>query len=199
MNFPVLFQGGSGGKGGAGGKKTTGTRHADGDTRGKTLLDRLFETLPYFFGQAANSDSKRTRLYGGTGGEGGPGTHRGGEGGLGEASKIGIEYISFFSKIFGGIGGKGGFGGLFGGQGGTGQGSTFSELLVRVDENAWRAPPTPLVDFGISDGLRQRLYDHGFATVGGLFEVTGDDLREVGFEVGHIATLKEKLEAFLRK
>jgi hypothetical protein len=50
MNFPVLFQGGSGGKGGAGGKKDgtdgtsqeTGTPHADGDTRGKTLLGRLF-------------------------------------------------------------------------------------------------------------------------------------------------------------
>ncbi|KAJ7796361.1 hypothetical protein B0H14DRAFT_2620045 [Mycena olivaceomarginata] len=166
------------------------------------------ELLSNFFGNAAKSDSESPWLFafiskgrniGGIGGEGGVGAHKGGEGGIGEASKIGIENISLFSRIFGGTGGKGGFGGIFGGRGGTGQGSTFSELLVRVDENARSAQPTPLADFAISDGLCQLLHNQGFVTVGGIFEVTGDDLRDVGFELGHIATLKQKLEAFLRK
>jgi hypothetical protein len=69
---------------------------------------------------------------------------------------------------------------------------------VGVDENARGAPPTPLAYFEINNGLRERLYHHGFVTVGGLFEVTCDDLFEVGFEVGDIATLRMRLEAFLR-
>jgi hypothetical protein len=56
-----------------------------------------------------------------------------------------------------------------------------------------------LDDFAISGGLRQLLWNEGFVTVEGLFEVTEDDLRDVGFKLGHIATLKQKLGAFLRK
>jgi hypothetical protein len=56
-----------------------------------------------------------------------------------------------------------------------------------------------LADFAISDGLRQLLQNEGFVTVEGLFEVTEDDLLNVGFKLGHIATLKQKLRAFLRK
>ncbi|KAJ7456822.1 hypothetical protein B0H11DRAFT_1925635 [Mycena galericulata] len=200
--------GGIGGEGGTDG--TGGETQASGGTsqaftrthnarKEDTLLNRIRNMLPYFFGKASESNSERTWLFGGTGGKGGRGTHSGGEGGLGEAPKIGIESISLFSRIFGGIGGLGGFGDLFGGQGGRGQGSTFHELLVCVDENARSAKPTPLAKFHIGDSLRQRLYDQGFVTVGGLFEVTGNDLREVGFEIGDISTLKVQLKAFLRR
>ncbi|KAJ7827173.1 hypothetical protein B0H14DRAFT_2595486 [Mycena olivaceomarginata] len=88
--------------------------------------------------------------------------------------------------LFGGIGGKGGFGGIFGGGGGTGKGSRFSELLVRVDQNARSARPTLLDGFAISGSLRQLLQDEGFVTVEGLFEVTEDDLLNVGFKLGHL-------------
>jgi hypothetical protein len=72
-------------------------------------------------------------------------------------------------------------------------------LLLRVNENARSAQPTPLVGFAISDGLRRRLYKEGFVTVEGLFEVTEDDLGDVGFKSGHLATLRQTLGAFLRK
>jgi hypothetical protein len=96
----------------------------------------------------------------------------------------------------GGIGGAGGSGGVIGGRGGTGQASTFPEFLAYAGEKARSADPTPLNAFDISKRLRDVLYELGFVTVGGLFEVPKHDLSQ-HLEVGDIATLKDNLEDFL--
>ncbi|KAJ7804563.1 hypothetical protein B0H14DRAFT_3774115 [Mycena olivaceomarginata] len=128
------IEGGTGGKGGTG-SKTEASDRAQNVYGGFTLLTWILKMLPSFFGYAAQRNSggpwlfgtpayilctdliSKRRITGGIGGKGGEGIHRGGEGGLSEASKIWVGSTPQFSKIFGGIGGLGGFGGLFGSQG----------------------------------------------------------------------------------
>jgi hypothetical protein len=57
--------------------------------------------------------------------------------------------------------------------------------------------PTPFTRLDITDGLRKVLEAQGFLTVGGLCEVSEDDLESVGLQVGHIAALKRALKDFL--
>ncbi|KAF7341649.1 hypothetical protein MSAN_02062700 [Mycena sanguinolenta] len=155
----------------------------------------LWERLRSMLGMLSSKiiETERPHIYGGVGGKGGDGTHRGGEGGVGEASQIPIGMVSIFAKIFGGIGGEGGAGGSFGGRGGIGRGSVFSEFLGCAHERTLNAPPTLLADYAMAEELREMLLHQGFVTVGALFMVTGEDLVKVGFKTGHIATLKRIL------
>jgi hypothetical protein len=44
-----------------------------------------------------------------------------------------------------------------------------------------------LTNLELDDELFEALYKEGFVTVGGLLEVYGADMEDVGFKVGHIA------------
>ncbi|KAF7357917.1 hypothetical protein MVEN_00838100 [Mycena venus] len=117
-------------------------------------------------------------------------------GGIGGGNKMGIEQAQLFSEFNGGIGGGGGRDGEEGGRGATGQGTKFPRPLMSVDQTARRRVP-PFTRLDITDGLRKVLEGQGFVTVGGLCEVSEDDLESVGLQVGHIAALKRALKDFL--
>jgi hypothetical protein len=51
----------------------------------------------------------------------------------------------------------------------------------------------PLEEFEISENLRGRLKNHGFRTVGGLFEAYEQDLQPPDFKQGNISGLKAAL------
>jgi hypothetical protein len=54
-------------------------------------------------------------------------------------------------------------------------------------------PHMPLEEFEISENLRGRLKNHGFRTVGGLFEAYEQDLQPPDFKRGNISGLKAAL------
>ncbi|KAF7340493.1 hypothetical protein MSAN_02120700 [Mycena sanguinolenta] len=183
--------GGVGGEGGTGGRQDSRPRHGLDEATLQARIQRMLPFLP-------NTDARSTWIIGGIGGMGGNGAYEGGEGGVGEASHIPTGRVSSVTKIFGGVGGEGGTGGSIGGAGGTGRGTAFDELLGHADERTLTIRPAPLSDLPIDVGLRKRLRQQGFMTVGALFMVTGGDLLKVdGFELGDIGTLKDALEDFL--
>ncbi|KAJ6479090.1 hypothetical protein C8R45DRAFT_1006583 [Mycena sanguinolenta] len=193
-----------GGIGGQGG--TTGPKPPSPAAEGVNLWERvrgMLITLRILSRKATETEG--TYVFGGVGGKGGGGTRGGGEGGIGEASEIPIGAVSMFARIFGGIGGEGGFGRIFGGRGGIGRGSVFHEVLGHPHGNTLNAPPTLLANYSMAKHpnedkkLRHMLSEQGFVTVGALFVVTGKDLAEVGFNIGHIAALKGALREFNSK
>ncbi|KAJ7938388.1 hypothetical protein B0H13DRAFT_2572426 [Mycena leptocephala] len=134
--------------------------------------------------------------FGGKGEAGGRGVKLGGTGGVGGASQIPVLYIGFFNRISGGIGGPGGYADNEGGQGGVGEANIFPSLISPIDDETRRQiQPTPLEELEISTMLCERLKDHGFRTVGGLFEAYEQDVQQPGFEPGNLGDLK----AVLRK
>ncbi|KAF7342863.1 hypothetical protein MSAN_02002500 [Mycena sanguinolenta] len=185
--FLYIFSG-IGGEGGSADPNSE-TQSAPGQRREQlTLWEKVQRMLPFRL-----SGSEGPYLFGGIGGKGGYGPRQGGEGGVGEATRVSIEFVSYFQKIFGGIGGEGGAGRLFGGNGGNGQGSVFSEPLGRPENAMSETSPTLLANYRMDEDLRKVLSEQGFVTVGALFMVTGDDLAEVGFKLGRVADLKEIL------
>ncbi|KAJ7450008.1 hypothetical protein B0H11DRAFT_1928389 [Mycena galericulata] len=118
-------------------------------------------------------------LLGGIGGAGGWGDRAGGAGGCGEASEVTIEQVGIFRKIVGGSGGDGGGALDQGGAGGTGHGNAFSKPLLSIDDKTRRRIPTKVlndIDSNIINLHRESLQEQGFQTVGGLFEVSKNDL-----------------------
>jgi hypothetical protein len=100
---------------------------------------------------------------------------------------------SFFQ---GGIGGPGGYADNEGGHGGVGEANIFPSLISPIDDETRRQiQPMPLENLEISTKLCERLKDHGFRTVGGLFEAYEQDVQQPGFKPGNLADLK----AVLRK
>ncbi|KAJ7938386.1 hypothetical protein B0H13DRAFT_1851822 [Mycena leptocephala] len=135
-------------------------------------------------------------VQGGKGEAGGRGVQLGGTGGVGGASQIPVLYIGFFKRISGGIGGPGGYADNEGGHGGVGEANIFPSLISPIDDETRRQiQPMPLENLEISTKLRERLKDHGFRTVGGLFEAYEQDVQQPGFKPGNLADLK----AVLRK
>ncbi|KAJ7449993.1 hypothetical protein B0H11DRAFT_2077945 [Mycena galericulata] len=142
--------------------------------------------------------NEQPSLYGNMGGPGGWGTYVGGNGGLGEAAYIPLEEVGAYRMIVGGHGGQGGRSEIQGGLGGTGQGSAFPKLLYRIDEDTRRQVPLARLEaLKISAGLRQRLQDRGFRTVGGLLEAYDTDVAPPHFKVGHANTLTGALRKFV--
>ncbi|KAJ7511501.1 hypothetical protein B0H11DRAFT_1951863 [Mycena galericulata] len=160
-------------------------------------------------------------LSGAIGRRGEDGDHIGGVGGVGEGPKVGVGEANSFRIIRGGQGGKGGDGGKIddsvgeskkpetshnaaadsGGNRGVGRGEAaeglvFSELLGHADKKTRSAEPKQLTASVDDKDLLNLLQTHGFVTVGGLFEVTGEELRQAGFSVGQINTLRTMVETF---
>ncbi|KAJ7788331.1 hypothetical protein B0H14DRAFT_2628361 [Mycena olivaceomarginata] len=208
----LIVGGGIGGQGGPGGVRRPQKSETPHARYGPTKLGQILSIYPSsyvhdtpiipigllpFTGEAENKWLFETaKTIGGTGGDGGPGSQEGGEGGVGTGSYVPGALSGFFHAIFGGIGGAGGSGDVIGGRGGTGQASTLPEFLAYAGEKARSADPITLKDFEIGEELQNRLYELGFVTVGGLFEVPKHDLSQ-HLEVGDIATLKDNLEEFL--
>ncbi|KAJ6482772.1 hypothetical protein C8R45DRAFT_1100021 [Mycena sanguinolenta] len=110
----------------------------------------------------------------------------------------------------GGNGGQGGNGG-FGGVGGPGPGPTLKDNIhnpypERDDDKLWSGPPpniqrTPIDEFcqeyALDETIEKLLHDNGLETANSLFEVDGNALRDVGFELGHIPELKRALREFV--
>ncbi|KAF7358606.1 hypothetical protein MSAN_01199200 [Mycena sanguinolenta] len=109
---PDLY-GGIGGKGGYGSEQP-----GQGGVGESSVVPRTYRhRFAGIFGGISGRPRRGRTLFGGKGGSGGDGLHRGGEGGVGEASRVSIGVVSRFANIFGGIGGTGGAGGRFGGNG----------------------------------------------------------------------------------
>lgn len=73
---------------------------------------------------------------------------------------------------------------------GSGSGAIIllSRRLVSVSQEArYSLSSLPLTNLELDDELFEALYKEGFVTVGGLLEVYGADMEDVGFKVGHIA------------
>ncbi|KAJ7897131.1 hypothetical protein B0H14DRAFT_2557788 [Mycena olivaceomarginata] len=139
----------------------------------------------------------RPNVIGGRGGAGGPGVALGGTGGVGGAAKVPILYVAFFKRISGGIGGAGGYAVKQGGDGGDGEANIFSNLIYSIDkETRRRMPHMPLEELEISANLRGRLKNHGFRTVGGLFEAYEQDLQPPDFKRGHIVLQADFIWSF---
>jgi hypothetical protein len=93
----------------------------------------------------------------------------------------------------GGVGGSGGDSLIQGGQGGSGEAPNFATLLCSVgNATRNRVPDTKLnsQNLKITPALLRLLQDHGFRTVGGLFETYQTDLDLAGFKAGHVSKLK---------
>ncbi|KAF7331125.1 hypothetical protein MSAN_02442000 [Mycena sanguinolenta] len=153
-------------------------------------------------------------IGGGTGGKGGLGRMWGGEGGVGGGPIIPLEAVGEFKWIEGGRGGEGGSALEIGGKGGDGEAPTFPRPLTYID-NATRLQihtqnmnlklqdrnseiNEKLRDFelDIGDRLLERLHDHGFRTVGALFEIRETELVDP-FKPANVSTLAGALEEFL--
>ncbi|KAF8187049.1 hypothetical protein K438DRAFT_1835550 [Mycena galopus ATCC 62051] len=177
-----VISGGIGGAGGAGGVVTSFVEHRETVQMAPNGLGGTAPGGPLF--------------QGGRGGSGGWGHDLGAAGGLGGALQISITDVAFFSKITGGIGGAGGASEVKGGRGGTGEGPAFSKLLAPLDdETRLRVPYTSLENFDIRTERRQLLQEHGFQSVGGLFEASDTDLPP-SFKWRHVAELKVALDRF---
>ncbi|KAJ7721248.1 hypothetical protein DFH07DRAFT_946909 [Mycena maculata] len=99
-------------------------------------------------------------------------------------------------RLFGGTGGAGGRSVIEGGLGGMGQGPKFPTPFISFNEAAWGVEPTLLAVLDVSDCVLKLLGDQGFVTVGGLCEVTEDDLEKIGLQVGQISGLKRAVRDF---
>ncbi|KAJ6452921.1 hypothetical protein C8R45DRAFT_1039854 [Mycena sanguinolenta] len=194
--------GGTGGGGGTGGKVDGSTGKSEqkvektrtNDTTTETKYPHLLGAFTHMCGLGLNMRI----VVGGTGGRGGEGSYRGGVGGQGEGSRMEPRQAALFSTITGGIGGEGGKGGDEGGDGGLGEGPQFTQLLVSVEEVVRDGEPIPLDQAGISAKLVTVLREHGFVTLGGLCEVSGEDVMKIcKGKVGAVAGLKEALSDFL--
>ncbi|KAF7331203.1 hypothetical protein MSAN_02439000 [Mycena sanguinolenta] len=132
----------------------------------------------------------------------GRGGKKGGNGGIGERPHISRDDIHRFSGIHGGTGGVGGEGGDDGGDGGAGQGPNISTELLPAEELA-SVPDMAIDDFckeyGVRDTSRDLLEKDGFDTVGGILEVSSEDLKAIGLKSGEIAQLRRALRQFLAK
>ncbi|KAJ7450010.1 hypothetical protein B0H11DRAFT_1928391 [Mycena galericulata] len=188
-----FFEGGEGGGGGKGGA----SRKGDGaDGKGEKAVNGNNKSNPAETG----NESIGPLLTGGRGGPGGWGRRVGGAGGCGEATEVAIERAGDFRKIGGGVGGDGGGALDQGGAGGIGRGNEFSKPLLSIDdETRGRIPTTVLKDFHINDKNRKLLQEQGFQTVGGLFEVSHNDLLvHCKFATGGIGQLTAALNKFAR-
>ncbi|KAJ7785430.1 hypothetical protein B0H14DRAFT_2958674 [Mycena olivaceomarginata] len=154
----------------------------------ESRLEAKFET----------SEDGGRELFGGTGGEGGEGGHTGGGSGLEEAAQLAMENVDRFRRVHGGTGGEDGPGDVVGGRGGTGRGPRFSHQLIRIDGKG--LPPLSVAEFcqeyKLTDKIHKLLDDQGFETVGALPKITGTDLKDAGFKIGHIAELRRALDDF---
>jgi hypothetical protein len=100
-------------------------------------------------------------------------------------------------SLKGGQGGIGGASKIQGGPGGTGEAPNFTSLLFYIDDEIRRGVPDTQLNsenFSFNQALRERLQTHGFRTVGGLFETYEIDLALVGFKPGQVSKLKAALE-----
>ncbi|KAJ7359334.1 hypothetical protein DFH08DRAFT_845811 [Mycena albidolilacea] len=153
-----------------------------------------------------------TVLEGGVGGSGGWGVDAGGAGGGGGGPQMAIEYTRIVKEIVGkwvtisikcnlhrhyrckgGVGGSGGDSPNQGGQGGSGEAPNLTTLLCSVGNATRNRVPDTKLNSGnlkITPALLRLLQDHGFRTVGGLFETYQTDLDLAGFKAGHVSKLK---------
>ncbi|KAJ7608424.1 hypothetical protein FB45DRAFT_1067511 [Roridomyces roridus] len=149
--------------------------------------------------QNGNSEDIRPELFGGQGGKGGASDDIGGDGGLGEGTRLAIQDIHEFKRIFGGTGGEGGFGPNKGGIGGMGQATQLGSRLLPASYRG--LPSLPIVEFGLAydldEDILERLREQGFKMSGALYGLKDDDLMRVGFKVGHVAEMKRALREFV--
>ncbi|KAJ7608410.1 hypothetical protein FB45DRAFT_1067497 [Roridomyces roridus] len=146
-----------------------------------------------------NIDDVRPELFGGKSGNGGPSDDVGGDGGLGQGTRLPIEDINGFKRIFGGIGGEGGFGPNKGGIDGEGQATQFGSRLLPASCKG--LPSLPMVEFclayDLDEDVLKRLREQGFKMSGALYGLKDEDLMKVGFKLGHVAEVKRALREFV--
>ncbi|KAF7373266.1 WD40-containing domain protein [Mycena sanguinolenta] len=125
---------------------------------------------------------------------------KGGAGGIGGRPRVSREDIDRFSTIHSGTGGFGGKG-SDGGAGPAPSLSISTEMLLDVDLAS--VPDMTIDDFckeyGLRDTSRDLLNKEGFDTVGGILEVSSEDLKAIGLKSGEIAQLRGALRKFLAK
>ncbi|KAF8218024.1 hypothetical protein K438DRAFT_1952881 [Mycena galopus ATCC 62051] len=196
------ISGGIGGDGGAGGvwfENSSGFDKSPDNSKSSSM-------------QKAGNEERT--VSGGKGGCGGWGLWLGGDGGVGGAPVIPLEAVGQFKWIEGGHGGTGGASPEIGGKGGIGEAPRFPKPLAVIDHTTrllvqttnmklkeGEEINTKLHEFNvyISKKLIDRLYDHGFQTMGGLFEIYDADLDGEPFKAGNKDTLRCALEEFLGK
>ncbi|KAJ6458173.1 hypothetical protein C8R45DRAFT_1031918 [Mycena sanguinolenta] len=197
--------GGIGGAGGFGGIKSEN----DGETEKSPHVEKGPSS------QKADNDERV--VAGDTGAKGEWGRWWGGEGGVGGGPIIPLEAVGEFKWIQGGRGGEGGASPETGGTGGVGEAPKFSKPLTYIDDATrlqihtqnmnlkLRAGENSEVNekfqnfkLDISDELLERLHDHGFRTVGALFDIHEAELVDP-FEPANVNTLAGALEQFLSK
>ncbi|KAJ6557632.1 hypothetical protein B0H19DRAFT_1070268 [Mycena capillaripes] len=196
-----FFLGGVGGAGGA-----DGLPFGNNSAYGKNPNGEEGSSSPY-----AENDGG---ISGGKGGRGGWGYWLGGEGGVGGAPIIPLEAIGEFQYIQGGRGGDGGAAVEVGGLGGKGEAPKFPAPLAVIDHATRlqvQAMNMKLKDgekvneklrefkFDIGQKLLDRLHEHGFQSVGALFEIQDIDLDVAPFKPGNKYTLKDALMQFLQE
>ncbi|KAJ6557615.1 hypothetical protein B0H19DRAFT_1070254 [Mycena capillaripes] len=150
------------------------------------------------------------KVVGGKGGHGGRGHLLGGGGGVGGGPIIPLEAVGALQWIQGGRGGDGGAAVEVGGNGGLVETPKFPKPLVVIDP-ATRLKNMKLKDgekvnekllefkFDIGEILLNRLHDHGFQTVGGLFEIYDIDLDVAPFKRPNKRALEYALGEFLKE
>ncbi|KAJ6557629.1 hypothetical protein B0H19DRAFT_1070266 [Mycena capillaripes] len=196
-----FFLGGVGGAGGA-----DGLPFGNNSAYGKNPNGEEGSSSPY-----AENDGG---ISGGKGGHGGRGHLLGGKGGVGGAPIIPLEAIGALQWIQGGRGGDGGAAVEVGGSGGRGKAPKFPKPLAVIDQATRlqvQAKNMKLKDgekvnekllefkFDIGEILLNRLHDHGFQTVGGLFEINDIDLDVAPFKRANKHTLEYALGEFLKE
>ncbi|KAJ7681400.1 hypothetical protein B0H17DRAFT_1138435 [Mycena rosella] len=194
--------GGVGGTGGAGGLPS-GNNGASGKS-------------PEGEEDSSPSYAENNEIAGSKGGRGGWSLCLGSEGGVGGAPIIPLEAIGGFQWIRGKLSCSRGADGVaaaeVGGTGGMGEAPKFPKLLAVIDQATRlqvQAKNMKLKDgeklneklrefkFDIDQELLDRLHDHGFQSVGALFEIHDIDLDVAQFEPGNKLTLGRVLGEFL--
>ncbi|KAK6992089.1 hypothetical protein R3P38DRAFT_220871 [Favolaschia claudopus] len=143
-------------------------------------------------------------VSGGTGGNGGNSRHRGGNGGHGEAPIIPQEFAQLFFVARSGIDGNAGTVETQNDNPSVGAAPRIPRLLINMeemDEEMLRGLlllgtftiPEFCAQGHLSDTIRQLLEDNVIEPRT-LLEVYEDELRGVGFKVGHIAELRRTVK-----